>query len=273
MHRVAEGIEDGGNLQRDRLRMLPHTHHGYHDVFGKSPRQVHAHALSVSAEVAAPGKAVAAASADDVALAADNIPGIVVSHVRAHLDDLSHKLVADDQGNRDSGAGPLIPLIDVQVGATNAGMQHTNLDVIDANLGLGNILQPQPAGIAAFHESFHLRAFISDFAGAYFIFHGDDTCPAQDAGVNAMVRSQQRDFGAAGIDTARRQAVADFSEERAQHRDHAAADDHNIGFQQVYDFAQPQRQEFDCLLHSFFCDGIAGSVGFFHNLAAHRFDV
>ena len=61
------------------------------------------------AQVAAAGHAVAAASADDVPLAADEVARAEVVHVRADLDDLADELVPDHHRHRDRLLRPRVP--------------------------------------------------------------------------------------------------------------------------------------------------------------------
>ena len=73
VHGVAEGVEDGGHLLVDAGPVVPHVRHRQGDVLGEGPVTADAEADAVGAEVAPTGQAVAAAPADDVALAADEV--------------------------------------------------------------------------------------------------------------------------------------------------------------------------------------------------------
>ena len=68
------------------------------------------------------GEAVAAAAADHVALAADEVAGVEVADVGADLDDLADELVAHDERRLDGRRCPGIPGLDVQVRAADAGL-------------------------------------------------------------------------------------------------------------------------------------------------------
>src|SRR5579863_4589886 len=159
MYCVAERIKNGGYFQRYRMRMFPYIHHGHHNVLSECTRAVHADSLDVSAKVPSPGKAVTAASADHVAFSADNIARMVIAHIRAYFDDLTHEFVANHQGNRNGRARPFIPFVNVNIRAANAGKLYANLNVIDADLRLGHVFQPQAPLTAAFYKSFHAYSF------------------------------------------------------------------------------------------------------------------
>ena len=74
-----------------------------------------------------------------------------VVDVGADGDDFADELMADGEALFDGGAGPGVPLVDVQVGAADAGVEDANLYVVDAHLGLGNIFEPEAAFFAAFY--------------------------------------------------------------------------------------------------------------------------
>ena len=78
MHGVAEGIEDGGHVLVDAVPLVPHVGHGQDHVLGEGTVAADAQADGVRTQVAAPGQAVAAAAADHVALAADDLAGVEV---------------------------------------------------------------------------------------------------------------------------------------------------------------------------------------------------
>ena len=79
-------------------------------------------------------------------LAADDLARMKVGHVRADLDDLTDELMPDSHRDRDRFLSPRVPLVDVDVGAANAGAVHFDQDVVDSVFRLGNILKPQSWG-------------------------------------------------------------------------------------------------------------------------------
>ena len=121
VHGVSEGIENRGDFVRDGERVLPHVHHGNDDKFGERAGAVHAHALRVRAQVAPAGQAISAAPANHVAFAADQVAGLQIRDVGADLDHFAAKFVADHQGHVNGGLRPFVPIVNVQVGAADAG--------------------------------------------------------------------------------------------------------------------------------------------------------
>ena len=71
------------------------------------------------------------------------------------FDDLADELVADRHGHGNGLLRPVVPLVDVHVGAADAGAQHADQDVVDADFGDGDILEPQAGLALAFDQSFH----------------------------------------------------------------------------------------------------------------------
>jgi hypothetical protein len=59
--------------------------------------------------------------------------------------------MADGEALFDGGTGPGVPVLDVQIGAADAGGENADFDVVDTHLGLGNVFEPQAALFAALH--------------------------------------------------------------------------------------------------------------------------
>jgi hypothetical protein len=124
--------------------VVPDVRHRERDQLGEGARAVHADAARVRAQVAPPGHAVATPAAHDVALARHHVAGVKVAHVRPHGDDLADELVPDRHRDGDRPLGPGVPVSDVQVGAANARPAHADQDVVQAVLGLRDVLEPEP---------------------------------------------------------------------------------------------------------------------------------
>src|SRR6478752_5025974 len=110
---------------------------------------------SVIAILRAPGAAVAADAADDVAFAGDPVPHLDVQDVLAGLHDLAVELVACDQRGVDNALRPGVPGLDVQVSTADAGGHDADLDVAGAGLRLGTVDELESCVGAGFVESLH----------------------------------------------------------------------------------------------------------------------
>ncbi len=152
---VTERVEDGSDIRIDARAVDPGIGHGQGKVLGKCAGAIDADALGIGAQMATAGQAIAAMAADDVALAADDLAGEKVAHVRADLDDFADEFVADDHGNRDGFSCPVIPFVDVDVSAADAGAVNADEDIIGADFGFGDILEPETRFRFSFDERFH----------------------------------------------------------------------------------------------------------------------
>jgi hypothetical protein len=148
---VAERIEDGGDLMRDAGRVAPDIGHRDDDVLGEGSVAIDADSKRVGAEVAAAGEAVSTATADYMAFAADDLANGEIGDVGAHGYDFADELVANDEALADGGFCPGIPVVDVEVGAADAGVENADLDVVDAHLRLWYVLKPETAFITVFY--------------------------------------------------------------------------------------------------------------------------
>src|SRR5437016_1151058 len=101
MNRVAEWIENRRNVARDRRIMDPYIGHWQGEILGKRARPIDADPLGVFAQMPAAGEAIAAAAADHMPLAADDLADVKILDVRPGLDDPSDKLMPDRHGHGD----------------------------------------------------------------------------------------------------------------------------------------------------------------------------
>ena len=151
MNGVAERVEDRGNIEIDAFVVAPDVGHRQRDVFGEGAGTVHANAQRVRAEMAASGQAIAASAADDVALPANDIAREEIVDVRANLYDAAGEFVAYGHRYGDGALRPIVPLVNVDVRPANARAEHLNQDVVNTNLGLGNVFEPKSWLALAFH--------------------------------------------------------------------------------------------------------------------------
>ena len=142
VHGVAERIEDGGQFIGDVVRQLEGVEGRDHQVFGEGARAVDADPYGVAAQVGATGAAVAAVAAGDVAFAGDAIADGEAAHFLADGDHLSHILVTDHHGHGYGLLGPLIPVVDVHVGAADGGLADLDQQIVVAELGSRDVRHP-----------------------------------------------------------------------------------------------------------------------------------
>ena len=80
-----------------------------------------------------------------------------IFHVLADFSDFAYKFVPDDHGSGDGFLSPFIPLVDVHVGAANAGAVNMDEHVVNTDLRLGNFLEPKPWFALFLDKCFHIR--------------------------------------------------------------------------------------------------------------------
>ena len=109
VHRVPEGVEDRRHLLVDARPVVPDVRHRQRHELGEGAGPLHAEPDRVGAQMPPSGHAVAAAPADDVPLAADDVARVEVAHVRPDVDDLADELVPDHERHGNRLLGPARP--------------------------------------------------------------------------------------------------------------------------------------------------------------------
>lgn len=156
VHGIAQGVEDRTEVGVDVVVVDPGIARRDDDVVGEGAVAVDAHPDGVDAQVPSPGAAVAAGAADDVALAGDPVADAHARHVAADLVDDAVELVTDDL--RRAGHGrccPVVPPVQVQVGAAQARSQDTDADVVVAGVRLGDVGELQTGARTGLGECSH----------------------------------------------------------------------------------------------------------------------
>src|ERR1041385_9138436 len=102
---------------------------------------------------------VATAPTNHVAFAANNFSRMKIRHIRSDFDDLADKFMSDHQRNFYRAFGPGVPVVNVNVRAADSSFEYTNQNIVDPDLGGGNIFEPQAFFGPAFNECFHVGLF------------------------------------------------------------------------------------------------------------------
>ena len=128
---------------------------GYTKIFGERTVAVHPNAFGVFAKVAAASETVAAETADDVALAVDQITGLEANDVGAHGFDSADEFVADNHRWLDRFFRPGIPVVNVHISAADRGFFDLDKDIIDAGLGYGDFCEGEAGADLEFSDGTH----------------------------------------------------------------------------------------------------------------------
>ena len=137
VHRVAQRIEDGRVLLRDGSIELPDVRFRNHDVVGKGAVGVHADDLHVLADVRFADAALQALAARYVHFGGDEVAFLDAGHFVAYRFDRPAKLMAGNQRRMNTALRPLVPLINVQVGAADGRHFHLDQHIGGPKLRLG----------------------------------------------------------------------------------------------------------------------------------------
>ncbi len=82
-------------------------------------------------------------------------PTLVAGDAGAQLDDAADELVADHQARLDRALAPLVPHVDVQVGAADRGLLQLDQHVVRAGRGHRHLFHPDAFGGFALDQRLH----------------------------------------------------------------------------------------------------------------------
>ena len=86
-------------------------------------------------------------AANHGSFAADNFTYAEILHLAAYLNDLPDKLMSHHQRNRDGVTRPIIPFIDMEIGAADARAFHVDQYISGTSLWLRCIFEPKTWGV------------------------------------------------------------------------------------------------------------------------------
>ena len=95
------------------------------------------------------------------------VAGVHVAHERAHLHHVARELVADGERRLAAPLRPVVPLVDVDVGAADAGAAHADQHLIVTDGRLRHLLQHEARRRPLLHECSHDGAKITPAAAGF----------------------------------------------------------------------------------------------------------
>jgi hypothetical protein len=78
-----------------------------------------------------------------------------ILHQGSDLDDIAGKFVSDDDRWDDAAFGPVVPIVDVHIGAAHTGAADADEDFIITRSGFGNVAHDHSGTGNTLHESSH----------------------------------------------------------------------------------------------------------------------
>ena len=168
MRGVAEGVKEGDDVLRKALVDGNDVARRDADILRERTVAVDADADVVLAPLDIAGMAVAAVTAGDMALAGDALADREARDARAKLGDLADILMADDLWGLDVLLRPLVPFVDMDVGAADRGLVDLDENFSGARHRNRHLPQLQSGAGYGFyngiHHLFHSKsAFLQKF--------------------------------------------------------------------------------------------------------------
>ncbi len=155
MRGVAVGVEKRSQLAGDLIGNGPQVGCGHDDVFGERAVAVHADADRVRAQMLFPSAAISAMPAHDVAFGGYALANAVTGDARPKPDDASHEFVANHQARLNGALAPLVPQINVQVGAADRGFFQLDQDLVRPGNRYRHLFHPDAFAGFALDQRFH----------------------------------------------------------------------------------------------------------------------
>src|SRR5579871_2721661 len=133
----------------------------------------------MGAQMPPAGPTVPAVTARDMSFGRDTVAELVIVDAGTQRHDAPDELVADDEPGRDRALGPLVPLVDMQVGAADRRLLDLDQHLVGADLGNRHLLHPDAFLGEALHQRPHrLTGHVTVPSG----LRGRLPCPADACG-------------------------------------------------------------------------------------------
>ena len=157
---VSEGVLDGSMFWSQSFGHRSGVDRGDDKVRCEGAVVVHAEDAPLLADVGISFQAAGAGPAGQVAFDGNEVADLPVGHSFSQSRDFAARFVPRHRAKRDVLTAPLVPLPDVQVGATNAGRFGSNEDFAFARRGNGVLDEVKPVGFVADFGPRHHRAAV-----------------------------------------------------------------------------------------------------------------
>jgi hypothetical protein len=139
---ITEGVHDSGHIVRDTIVELHHIALRDAEVLSKSTITIYAYTDAVLANMLETTATVATMTTGDMSLTGNTVAHLDVAYTRANLGYYAYILVTDGHRSLDGLLAPLVPLVDVQVGAADGGLLDLDEYIVYAYLWHGNVFHP-----------------------------------------------------------------------------------------------------------------------------------
>ena len=116
---VSQRVKTRQDIQRNIFITIPDICNRDGNILGKCTRPVDADSPGVIAEMPPTCQTVPAVSSDQMAFAGNQVSRLKISYMGPNLFNGSYKFMTDMHGNGDGLLGPLIPVVNMDIGATD----------------------------------------------------------------------------------------------------------------------------------------------------------
>jgi hypothetical protein len=147
---------NSADVVADRVIEMPHVRGGHCDVLGEAAVAIDADDLRERTHVRVTRAAQQTSTVYDVTLGGDAIAFLNIGDESSDLDYVAGEFMSDDEWRLAAAAGPLIPVVDVNVGAADSGAANFDQNFIVADFRLGYIAQDHSRACGFFYESFQV---------------------------------------------------------------------------------------------------------------------
>jgi hypothetical protein len=128
----------------DGVVEVPDVRRRHRDVLREAAVTIDADDLRVGTHVSVAGAAQKTSAVDDMSLCRYAISFLDIGDEVSHFNDVAGKFVTDDERRLASPARPIIPVVDVNVGAAYPGAADLYQNFVVSDLRLGYIAEHYP---------------------------------------------------------------------------------------------------------------------------------
>ena len=140
---ISEGIHDGREVIRDIRVHFDHIRFRNRDELCKAAVASHdTEGDRVLAHMPHASAAVTAVSTRDMSFRCDAVANLEIAHTGTAVGYDAHKLMTHGIGRFAVGLRPLVPLVHMQVSATDSGLSDLDDHIVDAHFGRRDVFHP-----------------------------------------------------------------------------------------------------------------------------------
>src|SRR5690348_6193342 len=150
---------------------MPHVGGRHRDVFGEAPVTIDTDHFRIRTRMRVAGSTEQAPSIHDVSFDRHPIADMDIGDQRPDLRDVPGEFVPNDERRVAPPARPVIPLVNMDVGAAHARAAHADQHFVIANGRYGHILELETGGCSLFDERVHAIYCSNRWSGSVFTRH------------------------------------------------------------------------------------------------------